>query len=213
MLVRALKGKPKALNLCNKKLDKVPKIIGKLDCVLHLQLRGNKLNTLPMELSHLFQVSRLITFVNTVNKHLIIFLWGRSLIICISTFDFIFTLQYIFTSVSLWRELIRVDHCYCFQLQILNLGNNEFEELPEVLEYLTMLEKLHLFNNKLKTLAPKVLSMSKLFNIVLFKNTLTFCGIIIFLFNWRITLPRYYFSPEYFNVTISTHEIICGGKN
>lgn len=79
MLVRALKGKPKALNLCNKKLDKVPKIIGKLDCVLHLQLRGNKLNTLPMELSHLFQVSRLITFVSrpTVNKHLIIFLWGQ----------------------------------------------------------------------------------------------------------------------------------------
>lgn len=73
MLVRALKGKPKALNLCNKKLDKVPKIIGKLDCVLHLQLRGNKLNTLPMELSHLFQVTRLITFVSTVNKHLIIF--------------------------------------------------------------------------------------------------------------------------------------------
>lgn len=125
-----------------------------------------------------------------------------------STFDFIFTIQYIFTSVSLWRELIRVDHCYCFQLQILNLGNNEFEELPEVLEYLTMLEKLHLFNNKLKTLAPKVLSMSKLFNIVLFKNTLTFWGIIIFLFNWCITLPRYYFSPEYFNVTISTHKII-----
>lgn len=46
-----------------------------------------------------------------------------------------------------------------FQLQILNLGNNEFEELPEVLEYLTMLEKLHLFNNRLRTLSPKVLSM------------------------------------------------------
>lgn len=90
MLVRALKGKPKALNLCNKKLDKVPKIIGKLDCVLHLQLRGNKLNTLPMELSHLFQVSRLVTFVSrpTVNKHLTIFCGGSrgggggSLIIC-----------------------------------------------------------------------------------------------------------------------------------
>jgi Leucine-rich repeat (LRR) protein len=46
------------------------------------------------------------------------------------------------------------------QLQILNLGNNEFEELPEALEYLTMLEKLHLFNNHLKTLSPKVLSMN-----------------------------------------------------
>lgn len=47
------------------------------------------------------------------------------------------------------------------QLQILNLGNNEFEELPEVLEYLTMLEKLHLFNNNLKNLTPKVLSKYK----------------------------------------------------
>lgn len=86
MLVRALKGKPKALNLCNKKLDKVPKIIGKLDCVLHLQLRGNKLNTLPMELSHLFQVSRAFAFVSTVNKHLINFFFGGegggSLIFC-----------------------------------------------------------------------------------------------------------------------------------
>ena len=56
LLVRALKGKPKSLNLCNKKLDKVPKAIGKLDCVVHLQLRGNKLTSLPIELSHLFQV-------------------------------------------------------------------------------------------------------------------------------------------------------------
>lgn len=56
LLVRALKGKPKTLNLCNKKLDKVPRAIGKLDCVVHLQLRGNKLKDLPIELSHLFQV-------------------------------------------------------------------------------------------------------------------------------------------------------------
>ena len=56
ILVRALKGKPKTLNLCNKKLDRVPKAIGKLDCVIHLQLRGNKLKDLPLELSHLYQV-------------------------------------------------------------------------------------------------------------------------------------------------------------
>jgi len=43
-------------NLCNKKLDRVPKAIGKLDCVIHLQLRGNKLKDLPLELSHLYQV-------------------------------------------------------------------------------------------------------------------------------------------------------------
>ena len=44
-------------------------------------------------------------------------------------------------------------------MQILNCGNNDLEDLPEVLEYLTMLEKLHLFNNNLITLNPKVLSM------------------------------------------------------
>ena len=50
---------------------------------------------------------------------------------------------------------------FIFQLQILNLGNNEMEELPEVIEHLTMLEKLHLFHNRLKILTPKVLGMSR----------------------------------------------------
>ena len=56
LLVRALKSKPKSLNLSSKKLDKVPKAIGKLDCVIHLQLKNNRLKTLPHELSYLDQV-------------------------------------------------------------------------------------------------------------------------------------------------------------
>lgn len=60
LLVPALKSKPKALNLSNKKLDRVPKAIGKLDCVLHLQLKNNKLKTLPYELSYLYQVGTTI---------------------------------------------------------------------------------------------------------------------------------------------------------
>ena len=36
--------------------------------------------------------------------------------------------------------------------------HNELEELPEALEYLTILKKIHLFINKLKTLSPKALS-------------------------------------------------------
>lgn len=35
MFVCVFKGKLKVLNLCNKKLDKVLKIIGKFDCVLY----------------------------------------------------------------------------------------------------------------------------------------------------------------------------------
>ena len=62
LLVRALKSKPKSLNLSNKKLDRVPKAIGKLDCVIHLQLKNNFLKTLPHELTYLDQVSNIICF-------------------------------------------------------------------------------------------------------------------------------------------------------
>ncbi|WAR12522.1 LRC69-like protein [Mya arenaria] len=96
LLIRALKSKPKALNLSNKKLDRVPKAIGKLDCIIHLQLKNNSLKTLPFELSYLDQ--------------------------------------------------------------ILNCGNNQFEVLPDVIEHLFMLEKLHLFNNQIHTLTPKALT-------------------------------------------------------
>ena len=62
LLVRALKSKPKSLNLSNKKLDRVPKAIGKLDCVVHLQLKNNKLTQLPFELSYLYQVNSVVSF-------------------------------------------------------------------------------------------------------------------------------------------------------
>lgn len=55
-LIRALKGQPKTINFCNKHLDKIPRAIGKLKCVCHLNLKNNKLKTLPDELTHLLQV-------------------------------------------------------------------------------------------------------------------------------------------------------------
>ena len=70
LLVRALKSKPKALNLSNKKLDRVPKAIGKLDCVVHLQLKNNKLTQLPFELSYLFQVFIVISFRDSTTRDL-----------------------------------------------------------------------------------------------------------------------------------------------
>ena len=58
LLIPALRSQPKSLNLCNKKLEKIPKSIGKLDCVCQLQLKNNKIKKLPKELCHLFQVGR-----------------------------------------------------------------------------------------------------------------------------------------------------------
>ena len=43
------------------------------------------------------------------------------------------------------------------KLEILNLGNNRFETVPEVLANIPNLQKLHLFNNSLKELNPQIL--------------------------------------------------------
>lgn len=56
LLLKALKTQPKVLNLNNKKLKKVPKLIGKLTTVLQVHLRNNSLRKLPFEFGDLVQV-------------------------------------------------------------------------------------------------------------------------------------------------------------
>ena len=56
LLLRSLKGKPKQVTLSSKKLVMLPKIIGKIESVVQLQLQNNRLKTLPMEMENLYQV-------------------------------------------------------------------------------------------------------------------------------------------------------------
>ena len=48
---------------------------------------------------------------------------------------------------------------FIFQLEILNLGNNQFTDLPEALLDCISLIKLHLFGNQLQYLSPQVLGI------------------------------------------------------
>lgn len=57
LLLRQLKAKPKVLNLNNKHLRKVPRIIGKFFGLLQLQLKTNDISVLPNEFGELVQVS------------------------------------------------------------------------------------------------------------------------------------------------------------
>ena len=57
ILLRSLKSQPKTLSLSNKKLDRVPKIIGKLVAVLQIDIKNNNINDLPPEFGKLTQVS------------------------------------------------------------------------------------------------------------------------------------------------------------
>ena len=60
MLLRALQANAKSVNLSCKKLKKVPKLIGKIQSVLQIDLKGNGLQFLPDELGNLMQVSKLL---------------------------------------------------------------------------------------------------------------------------------------------------------
>ena len=57
LLLRAVKGQAKNLNLSNKKLTSIPPIIGKVISLQALVLKGNKLKDLPKEIIALYQVS------------------------------------------------------------------------------------------------------------------------------------------------------------
>ena len=56
LLFRQLQAQPKVLNLNNQKLSKVPKLIGKFDNVLHINLKSNNISDLPPEFGNLVQV-------------------------------------------------------------------------------------------------------------------------------------------------------------
>ena len=66
LLYRALKSQPRSLNLNNKNLDRVPKLIGKLNSVLDIQLKNNKLTCLPPDFADLVQVF-IIGLLKTLN--------------------------------------------------------------------------------------------------------------------------------------------------
>ncbi|XP_061162754.1 leucine-rich repeat-containing protein 69-like [Saccostrea echinata] len=162
ILIPALKGKPKALNLCNKKLDKVPKIIGKLDCILHLQLRGNKLKTLPIELSHLFQLQILnlgnnefeelpeaLEYLTMLEK---LHLFNNKLRILSPK---VLTNLRNLTFLNLNSNNLKTfppEICRLSSLQHLSVDYNQLTELPVEMCALLRLEEFHAANNQLTSL-------------------------------------------------------------
>ncbi|CAG2203780.1 Leucine-rich repeat-containing protein 69 [Mytilus edulis] len=160
LLVRALKGKPKTLNLCNKKLDKVPRAIGKLDCVVHLQLRGNKLKDLPIELSHLFQLQIL----NCGNNEL------EDLP---EVLEYLTMLEKLHLFNNNLKNLNPKVLTHLRNLTFLNINNNQLKTFPPEICRLSSLQHLSCTNNQLTELPVEMCALIRLEEFHVAGNQLT----------------------------------------
>jgi hypothetical protein len=62
ILFHAFKGRAKSVNLSNKNLAGVPNLVGKLSNVKMLDLKNNKIRTLPAEFAAICQVCLLLGY-------------------------------------------------------------------------------------------------------------------------------------------------------
>ncbi|KAK7497646.1 hypothetical protein BaRGS_00011041 [Batillaria attramentaria] len=149
ILIRALKGQPKSLNLCNKHLQKVPKAIGKLEFICQLNLKNNHLKRLPPELTHLFQLQVL----NLGNNEF-------------EEFPQLLQHLYNLEKLHFFGNKIYEIHPSCLNgfrnLSFLNLNNNRLSYLPPEICNLLNLQFLSVDNNELKELPLEFCALTTL---------------------------------------------------
>ncbi|XP_069778039.1 leucine-rich repeat-containing protein 69-like isoform X3 [Narcine bancroftii] len=161
LVLRALRGNAKTLDLGGKKLKRVPKAVGRLRALNRLQLRdnliaelpdelqalhhltdlnlgNNSLQALPEVLKHLKQLKKLHLFDNKLDK-LSPYVFALGNLAFLNLNDNKLT--------TLPDEINRL-----VELKYLYINNNRLESIPRKLCLLQQLCELHLANNKLKSL-------------------------------------------------------------
>ncbi|KAK3770937.1 hypothetical protein RRG08_032871 [Elysia crispata] len=176
LLIRALKGQPKQITLCNKNLEKIPRAIGKLDCVCQLQLKNNKIRKLPKELCHLYQLQVLNLGNNSLEEfspvlqHLHslekLHLFGNNIShIDGNTLNGFRCLTFLNLNGNQLKTLPQ-EICNLVSIQHLSVDNNQITELPIEFCALTTLEEFHAAGNKLTSLPLEIgylISLEKLY--------------------------------------------------
>ncbi|XP_078396852.1 uncharacterized protein lrrc69 isoform X3 [Cetorhinus maximus] len=159
LVLRALRGNARQLDLSGKKLTLVPKAVGRLLELNRLQLKNNQLSHLPAELQALDNLTELNLGNNSfeelpeVLKHL------RQLK-KLHLFDN--KLETLSPSVLEWLE----------NLIFLNLSNNKLRALPEEIYRLAQLKFLTVSNNQLESIPSKLCLLQKLCELQLAHNKL-----------------------------------------
>ncbi|XP_060680023.1 leucine-rich repeat-containing protein 69 [Hemiscyllium ocellatum] len=162
LVLRALRGNAKQLDLSGKKLRRVPKAVGRLFELNRLQLKNNLISDLPAELQALNNLTELNLGNNSfealpeVLKHLRqlrkLHLFDNKLealspnvLECLENLTFLNLNKNKLTTLP--EEI-----CRLAQLKYLTVNNNQLESIPSKLCLLQHLCELHLAHNKLKSL-------------------------------------------------------------
>ncbi|KAK6491466.1 leucine-rich repeat-containing protein 69 [Huso huso] len=160
LVLRAIQGNAKTLNLNSKKLKRVPKAVGKLTSLSILQLQNNSIATLPCEVESLNNLTELNIGNNVLEEVPVVLKHLKSL-----------------RKLHLFGNRIEKIPCSVFDglrnLVLLNLNNNNIWEIPPDIQWLINLEQLSLNNNELKNLPLELCFLEKLSELQLSNNNLT----------------------------------------
>ncbi|KAL8582390.1 Leucine-rich repeat-containing protein 69 [Nucella lapillus] len=182
VLIRALRGQPKTLNLCNKHLDNIPKAIGKLEYICQLNAKNNKIRKLPVELTHLYQLQvlnlgnneleefpQLLQHLHNLEKvHLFCNKITEIPPQCLTGFGF---KNLTFLNLNNNRlQFLPPEICNLYSIHFLSVDNNNLRELPVELCALTTLSEFHAAGNLLTSLPLEFGYLTNLERLHLQKN-------------------------------------------
>uniref|UniRef100_A0A8C4TI34 Leucine-rich repeat protein SHOC-2 n=1 Tax=Erpetoichthys calabaricus TaxID=27687 RepID=A0A8C4TI34_ERPCA len=150
LVLRAIRGNAKSLNLNGKKLKQVPVSLEKLTSLLSLQLKNNNIATLPVEMKALNNVSLICLLINQLIC---------LLSLCLFLAIYSFTINFVSPRLS--------------NLEFLGLRNNKIENIPVELCSLSKLSELHLTSNKLTTIPQELRLLTNLTQLHLARNQIS----------------------------------------
>eukprot|EP00112_Aurelia_sp_Birch-Aquarium-sp1_P015790 Seg3528.1 transcript_id=Seg3528.1/GoldUCD/mRNA.D3Y31 product="Leucine-rich repeat-containing protein 69" protein_id=Seg3528.1/GoldUCD/D3Y31 len=149
MLLRAIKGQAKNLNLGNKGLETLPALIGKVTSLQILTLKGNKLQDLPRELVVLRQLESLHLGNNNIKD-------------IPAVIGYLVSLKTLHLFNNQIKQITPTIFSGLSSLTLLNLNNNQISELPREINRLSSLEYLSIDNNELNELPVEICHLSRL---------------------------------------------------
>ncbi|XP_056378319.1 leucine-rich repeat-containing protein 69 isoform X2 [Hyla sarda] len=176
LMLRAIRGRARTLNLNGKRLQRVPGAVGDLPQLTALHLKNNALCQLPGELTILNLGNNQFTKVPEELKYLhslqILHMFGNGITeIPPCVFDGLQNLLCLNLNNNLIENLpVEIQKLQC--LEKLSINKNCLQEIPRELCILQNLSELHLGNNRLETLPEQIAYLSNLKELRIYRNHL-----------------------------------------